>query len=49
MKLDWGNGWTDWDRSWDSYLKGSALPHPAAGPSATATPAAGPSAAPAGN
>jgi lipoprotein-anchoring transpeptidase ErfK/SrfK len=24
-KLDWGNGWTDWDRSWDEYAKGSAL------------------------
>jgi lipoprotein-anchoring transpeptidase ErfK/SrfK len=24
-KLDWGNGWTDWNRSWDEYLKGSAL------------------------
>jgi lipoprotein-anchoring transpeptidase ErfK/SrfK len=24
-KLDWGNGWTDWDRTWDEYLKGSAL------------------------
>jgi lipoprotein-anchoring transpeptidase ErfK/SrfK len=28
-KLDWGNGWTDWDRTWDEYLKGSALPAPA--------------------
>jgi lipoprotein-anchoring transpeptidase ErfK/SrfK len=26
--LNWGDGWTDWDRSWDDYLKGSALPHP---------------------
>ena len=42
--LDWGNGWTDWDRSWDSYLKGSALPHPA-GPAAT-QPGTGPSASP---
>lgn len=24
-KLDWGNGWTDWDRPWDEYVKGSAL------------------------
>jgi lipoprotein-anchoring transpeptidase ErfK/SrfK len=23
--LQWGNGWTDWDRSWDEYRKGSAL------------------------
>jgi lipoprotein-anchoring transpeptidase ErfK/SrfK len=27
-KLDWGNGWTDWDRPWDQYVKGSALPAP---------------------
>jgi lipoprotein-anchoring transpeptidase ErfK/SrfK len=45
-KLDWGNGWTDWNRSWSEYLKGSALPAPdttaSASPSApgTATPAA---------
>ncbi|MER7005081.1 Ig-like domain-containing protein [Dactylosporangium sp. NPDC000555] len=25
-KLAWGNGWTDWDKSWDEYVKGSALP-----------------------
>jgi lipoprotein-anchoring transpeptidase ErfK/SrfK len=24
-KLDWGNGWTDWSRTWDEYVKGSAL------------------------
>jgi lipoprotein-anchoring transpeptidase ErfK/SrfK len=30
VKLDWGNGWTDWDRNWDDYLKGSALPHASA-------------------
>jgi len=24
-KLDWGNGWTDWDRPWEEYVKGSAL------------------------
>jgi lipoprotein-anchoring transpeptidase ErfK/SrfK len=27
--VEWGNGWTDWDRSWEEYLKGSALPPPA--------------------
>ncbi len=27
--LTWGDGWTDWNVSWDEYLKGSALPHPA--------------------
>jgi lipoprotein-anchoring transpeptidase ErfK/SrfK len=24
--LQWGNGWTDWDRSWSQYITGSALP-----------------------
>jgi lipoprotein-anchoring transpeptidase ErfK/SrfK len=24
-KLAWGDGWTDWNVSWNSYLKGSAL------------------------
>ncbi|WP_082771878.1 Ig-like domain-containing protein [Actinoplanes sp. TFC3] len=24
-KLQWGNGWTDWELSWDEYKKGSAL------------------------
>ncbi|WP_239088183.1 L,D-transpeptidase [Planosporangium mesophilum] len=40
--LDWGDGWTDWNRSWEEYVKGSALPRPAnpTGPSA------GPSGAP---
>jgi lipoprotein-anchoring transpeptidase ErfK/SrfK len=23
--IGWGNGWTDWDRSWEEYLQGSAL------------------------
>jgi hypothetical protein len=23
-KLQWGNGWTDWDRPWDQYAQGSA-------------------------
>ncbi len=30
-KLKWGNGWSDWDRPWDEYVKGSALPAQAAG------------------
>jgi lipoprotein-anchoring transpeptidase ErfK/SrfK len=25
-KLSWGDGWTDWNVGWDTYLKGSALP-----------------------
>jgi lipoprotein-anchoring transpeptidase ErfK/SrfK len=28
-QLRWGNGWTDWDRPWEEYVKGSALPPPA--------------------
>lgn len=24
--LKWGDGWTDWDQSWDDYAKASALP-----------------------
>jgi len=27
-KLDYGNGWTAWDRPWSEYVKGSALPVP---------------------
>jgi lipoprotein-anchoring transpeptidase ErfK/SrfK len=23
----WGNGYTDWDRSWEDYVKGSAIPY----------------------
>ena len=43
-KLDWGNGWTDWDRSWEEYLKGSALPPPT--PSTTTEPSTSASASP---
>jgi lipoprotein-anchoring transpeptidase ErfK/SrfK len=41
-KLQWGNGWSDWDKPWEEYVKGSALPAPA-----DAAPATDPSAAPA--
>ncbi|MGK5674499.1 Ig-like domain-containing protein [Micromonospora sp. URMC 106] len=34
-KLQNGNGWTDWNMSWDEYVKGSALPYE---PPAEATP-----------
>ena len=37
--LDWGDGWTDWNVSFDQYKKGSALPAAAASP----TPAPSPS------
>ncbi|PTA46793.1 Ig-like domain-containing protein [Micromonospora sp. RP3T] len=47
-KLQNGNGWTDWNMSWDEYVKGSALPYePPAAPGDDAGPAAGtPSAEP---
>jgi lipoprotein-anchoring transpeptidase ErfK/SrfK len=40
--LEWGNGYTDWDRSFDDYVKGSALPPP---PAASPAPSTAPSAA----
>jgi lipoprotein-anchoring transpeptidase ErfK/SrfK len=27
VHVAWGNGWTDWDRPWTEYVKGSALPY----------------------
>ncbi|WP_203902967.1 Ig-like domain-containing protein [Virgisporangium aliadipatigenens] len=38
-ELKWGNGWTDWNRSWEEYLKGSALPAPAAPAASPSSPA----------
>ncbi|GAA1646785.1 Ig-like domain-containing protein [Catellatospora bangladeshensis] len=44
-KLDYGNGWTDWDKPWEEYVKGSAIPYePPAEP--TPDPSAEPSTAP---
>jgi hypothetical protein len=43
-QLDWGDGWTDWNVSWEQYLKGSALPR--AGASAGASAGPSPSVAP---
>ncbi|MFI7026988.1 L,D-transpeptidase [Micromonospora sp. NPDC049900] len=34
-KLQNGNGWTDWNLSWDEYVKGSALPYEPAEADAT--------------
>ncbi|GIG00559.1 L,D-transpeptidase [Catellatospora citrea] len=42
-RLQYGNGWTDWDKPWDEYVKGSAIPYtPSADPSPepTASPVA---------
>ena len=42
-KLQNGNGWTDWNMSWDEYVKGSALPYePAAEAGTGAEPSAEP-------
>jgi len=42
-KLQNGNGWTDWNMSWDEYVKGSALPYePAAQPDEETSPSADP-------
>ncbi|MQA85206.1 MAG: L,D-transpeptidase family protein [Streptosporangiales bacterium] len=27
-ELEWGNGWTDWEKPWDEWLEGSALDEP---------------------
>ncbi len=43
VKLEQGNGWTAWNVTWDEFVKGSALPVPAAldpTPSATGGPPA---------
>ncbi|MEU8298079.1 Ig-like domain-containing protein [Micromonospora sp. NPDC048909] len=38
-KLQNGNGWTDWNMSWDEYVKGSAVPYePPAEPGTDTTP-----------
>jgi lipoprotein-anchoring transpeptidase ErfK/SrfK len=42
-KLQWGDGWSDWDKTWDEYVKGSALPAPA-DTAPSAAPSTGPSA-----
>lgn len=34
-KLQHGNGWTDWNVSWEEYVKGSALPYEPSAASAT--------------
>ncbi|MFG3581746.1 L,D-transpeptidase [Micromonospora chersina] len=40
-KLQNGNGWTDWNMSWDEYVKGSALPYePPAEPGDDTSPSA---------
>jgi len=39
VQLEWGNGFTDWNVSWEEYVKGSAIPYtPPAAAAPTATP-----------
>jgi lipoprotein-anchoring transpeptidase ErfK/SrfK len=50
--VKWQNGYTHWDRSWEEFVKGSAIPYtppatPSAGPSTD--PSAGPSTDPSGS
>jgi lipoprotein-anchoring transpeptidase ErfK/SrfK len=40
--LEWGDGWTDWNVSWEEYVKGSALPRPAAPSASSVAPAGSP-------
>ncbi|MFY1619647.1 Ig-like domain-containing protein [Micromonospora sp. WMMD736] len=45
-RLQNGNGWTDWNMSWDEYVKGSALPYDPDAPTAGADDAATPTPTP---
>jgi lipoprotein-anchoring transpeptidase ErfK/SrfK len=47
--LEWGDGWTDWDRPFDEYVQDSAIPYtapastgPSASPSASPSPSGSP-------
>jgi lipoprotein-anchoring transpeptidase ErfK/SrfK len=44
-RVKWGNGWTDWEMSFDQYVKGSAVPYvaPSTQPSVPASPEPTPS------
>jgi lipoprotein-anchoring transpeptidase ErfK/SrfK len=38
--LEYGNGWTDWIKPWDEYVKGSAIPYkPSSAPAPSDSPA----------
>jgi hypothetical protein len=43
-KLAYGDGWTDWNVTWEEYVKGSALPAPAEVEPSTAPSSPAPSA-----
>jgi lipoprotein-anchoring transpeptidase ErfK/SrfK len=47
-KLRSGNGWTDWDKPWDEYVKGSAIPYPPAASATVGGAKPSPSASPSG-
>ena len=40
-RVKYGDGWTDWEQSWEQYVKGSAIPYT---PTSDASPSASPSA-----
>lgn len=37
-RLKWGNGWTDWDISWEEYIKGSAIAYTGTQPTVAPSP-----------
>jgi hypothetical protein len=50
-RVKWQNGWTDWEKPWSEYVKGSAIPYvpaavPSVGSSGDATAGASTSASP---
>jgi len=44
VPLVWGNGFTDWNISWEEYVQGSAIPYEPPAATASATPSATPGA-----
>jgi hypothetical protein len=44
-RVKYGDGWTDWELSWEQYVKGSAIPYPYT-PPRTAQPSTVPAADP---
>jgi lipoprotein-anchoring transpeptidase ErfK/SrfK len=36
--LEYGNGWTDWNKTWDDYVKGSAIPYAPSSPAPSDAP-----------
>jgi lipoprotein-anchoring transpeptidase ErfK/SrfK len=40
-RVKWGNGWTDWERPFEEYVKGSAIPYVASSPTGSPAPSSG--------